>query len=112
MDIEQDTLSTPVNSVINNQVVQLNERATKALLRKIDLRLIPLLILLSVSNFIDRINIGMKKKQVSFVISTHLTLDCVRDEYFYSIVIAIGAICETVRSQNSVLKPICYYGKK
>ena len=31
-------------------------------------------------------------KQVTFVVSTHLTLDCVRQEYFYSIVIAIGAI--------------------
>ena len=53
-----------------------------------------------------------EKKQVTFVVSTHLTLDCLRQECFYSMVIPKGTIYEEFWSQISVIKPICYYQNK
>ena len=61
MDITRHALPTTENPVVRYQQAELDERAMKALLRKIDLRLIPLLILLNFFTFLDRINIGNKR---------------------------------------------------
>ncbi len=61
MDISQHALPASVNSVVSNQQTQLDERAMNALLRKIDLRLMPLLVLLNFFSFLERINIGIKR---------------------------------------------------
>ena len=42
------------------------------------------------------------KIQVTFIVSTHLTLDCKSHKYVYGIVIAIGNTHQEFRSQNSV----------
>ena len=64
MSAEHDALLAPVNSVVHSEESELDKRAMNALIRKIDLRLIPLLILLSVINFVDRINIGIKRSSI------------------------------------------------
>ncbi len=61
MDITQHALPTTVNPVVRNQPAKLDQRATKVLLRKIDLRLMPLLTLLYFFNYLDRISIGNKR---------------------------------------------------
>jgi len=53
--------SPETNSVVRDQQVELDERATNTLLRKIDSRLIPLITLLFFFAFLNRINIGNKK---------------------------------------------------
>ena len=61
MAITQDALSATVNPVVRYQQPELDKRAMNALLRKIDLRLMPLLILLYFFRSLDRINIGNKR---------------------------------------------------
>ena len=61
MDITQHASHGLTDSVVRNHQVQLDKRAINALLRKIDLRLMPLLILLFFFTFLDRINIGNRK---------------------------------------------------
>jgi hypothetical protein len=61
MDITQHALPATVNPVVRNQQANLDQRATNVLLRKIDLRLMPLLTLLYFFNYLDRISIGNKR---------------------------------------------------
>ncbi len=61
MDITQHALPSTVNLVVRNQQAELDKRAINALLRKIDLRLMPLLTLLYFFNYLARINIGNKR---------------------------------------------------
>ena len=61
MDIAQYTLPATGNPVVRYQQAQLDKRAMNVLLRKIDLRLMPLLTLLLFFNHLDRINIGNKR---------------------------------------------------
>ena len=61
MDITQDVLPATVNPMFRNRQTELDARATNALLRKIDLRLMPLLTLLFFFSYLDRVNIGNKE---------------------------------------------------
>ena len=61
METAGDDLRTSENSVTINQSREIDERSTKALLRIIDLRLMPLLTLLYIFSYLDRINIGLKR---------------------------------------------------
>jgi hypothetical protein len=61
MDITQHTLPATINPVMRNQQTELDERAMKALLRKIDLRLMPCLAVIFFFNYLDRNNISNKR---------------------------------------------------
>ncbi|CAH0057708.1 unnamed protein product [Clonostachys solani] len=56
----EDQLETAASDD-NNELIQYDEKETKAILRKVDWRLIPMLTLLYVLSFIDRSNIGNAK---------------------------------------------------
>ncbi|CAG9940277.1 unnamed protein product [Clonostachys rosea f. rosea IK726] len=56
----EDQLETAASDE-NNELIQYDEKETKAILRKVDWRLIPMLTLLYVLSFIDRSNIGNAK---------------------------------------------------
>jgi hypothetical protein len=58
MDISLNIVPASINSVVRNQETDLDKRTRNAILRKIDLRLMPLLTLLYSFSFLDRINIG------------------------------------------------------
>jgi hypothetical protein len=51
----EDQLETAASDE-NNELIQYDEKETKAILRKVDWRLIPMLTLLYVLSFIDRSN--------------------------------------------------------
>jgi hypothetical protein len=72
MDTTQYTQQEPINSVTRNEQTDLDKRATKALLRKIDLRLMPLLTLLYFFSFLDRINIGIKRTSIYILSTRHV----------------------------------------
>ncbi len=61
MDIIKHALRGTVNPVVTNQQDKLDQRTIDVLLQKIDLRLMPLLILLNVFNYLIRISIGNKR---------------------------------------------------
>jgi hypothetical protein len=61
MDIIKHALPETVNPVVTNQQDKLDQRTIDVLLQKIDLRLMPLLILLDIFNYLIRISIGNKK---------------------------------------------------
>jgi hypothetical protein len=61
VDTTQLTVSGAMNSVVTNEQAEFDKRAMNVLLRKIDLRLMPLLILLFLFSFLDRLNIGNKR---------------------------------------------------
>ena len=55
------------------------------------------------TEFIDKL-ISVSSKQVTFVDPTHLTLDCVRQKYLYSIIIAKQTTHQQFRLQSSAPK--------
>ena len=59
MNATEQTPSTLIDSVERTHQNELNEHAIKSVIRKVDLRLIPLLTLLYFFSFLDRINIGI-----------------------------------------------------
>jgi hypothetical protein len=61
MDIIKHALPETVSPVVTNQQDKLDQRTIDVLLQKIDLRLMPLLILLDIFNYLIRISIGNKK---------------------------------------------------
>lgn len=61
MDPIQHQLSTTVNPVVEHEQDELDGRAMSALLRKIDLRLMPLLTSLYFFTYLCRINIGKQR---------------------------------------------------
>ncbi len=60
MDVTHHALPATVNFVMRNQQTELNERAMKAVLRKIDLRLLPCLTIVFFFSYLDRINLRNK----------------------------------------------------
>ncbi len=72
MDTTQDT----GESVLRNEQIQLDKRAINALLRKIDLRLMPVLILLFFFSFLGPLNIGIKEFQFKLCICFFLRRTC------------------------------------
>ena len=67
MDITEHAPPAMVNPMMRNQQAEFNKRATNALLRKIDLHLMPLLTLLFFYSYLDRVNIGKKEIPISIM---------------------------------------------
>lgn len=63
-----------INSVESTQQNELDEHAMKSVLRKVDIRLMPLLTLLYFFSFLDRINIGIVYTLVDLVKTLDLYL--------------------------------------
>lgn len=61
MNVILDVSPGTINTVMRKKQADLDERATNALLRKIDLRLMPLLTILFFCSYLDRVNIGNKR---------------------------------------------------
>ena len=58
MEIPETTLPQTTNPVVGNQQTGLDELAMSALLRKIDLRLLPCLTIIYFFNYLGRVNTG------------------------------------------------------
>lgn len=67
MDITDDVLPITVNRETRNEQTEMDKRVMSVLLRKIDLRLMPLLTLIFYFNYLDRINIGSKRTTIQIV---------------------------------------------
>ena len=74
MDITQHALPMVVNLVVRNEQIELDERSMNALLRKIDLRLLPLLMLIFFFSFLGRTNIGNKGTRISALHTNNVLL--------------------------------------
>ena len=72
MNVRQHPLSEIETSIPTIEQTELNERAIKAILRKIDLRLMPLLTLLYFFNLLDRLSIS--KIRTGIAIDVHMNI--------------------------------------